>query len=55
MHNLKAIRENIDLFRKKISDRNVDINFDELLKLDKKNREIIQNKEKLEQEKKNHI
>ena len=52
MHNLKLIRENSDLFRKKISDRNVDINFNELLTLDKKNREIIQNKEKLEQEKK---
>ena len=52
MHNLKLIRENSDIFRKKISDRNVDVNFDELLTLDKKNREIIQKKEKLEQEKK---
>ena len=52
MHNLKSIRENPDIFRKKISSRNVDINFDELLNLDKKNREIIQKKEKLEQEKK---
>ena len=52
MHNLKTIRENSDLFKKKIIDRNVKINFEELLKLDKKNREIIQKKEKLEQEKK---
>jgi len=52
MHNLKTIRENPDLFKKKILDRNVKINFEELLKLDKKNREIIQKKEKLEQEKK---
>ena len=52
MHNLKLIRENPDFFGKKISDRNVDINFNELLTLDKKNREIIQNKEKLEQKKK---
>ena len=52
MHNLKLIRENPDIFRKKISNRNVNINFDELLNLDKKNREIIQKKEKLEQEKK---
>ena len=44
MHNLKSIRENPDIFRKKISSRNVDINFDELLNLDKKNREIIQKK-----------
>ena len=52
MHNLKSIRENPDFFKKKILDRNVKINFEELLKLDKKNREIIQKKEKLEQEKK---
>ena len=52
MHNLKSIRENPDVFRKRISSRNVDINLDELLNLDKKNREIIQKKEKLEQEKK---
>ena len=52
MHNLKLIRENPDIFRKKISNRNVDVNLDELLNLDKKNREIIQKKEKLEQEKK---
>ena len=52
MHNLKSIRENPDVFKKKISSRNVDINLDELLNIDKKNREIIQKKEKLEQEKK---
>ena len=52
MHNLKLIRENSDFFRKKISNRDVNINLDELLNLDKKNREIIQKKEKLEQEKK---
>ena len=52
MHNLKTIRENIDLFKKKIKERNVTVNFDELLILDKKKREILQKKEKLEQEKK---
>ena len=52
MHNLKNIRENTDLFKKKISNRNVKINLDELIHLDKKIREIIQKKEKLEQEKK---
>ena len=52
MHNLKTIRENPNLFKKKILERNVKINFEELVKLDKKNREIIQKKEKLEQEKK---
>ena len=52
MHSLKTIRENPNLFKKKILDRNVKIDFEELLKLDKKNRETIQKKEKLEQEKK---
>ena len=52
MHNLKSIRENPDLFKKKISERNVNIDIDDLLNLDKKNREIILKKEKLEQEKK---
>ena len=37
MHNFKLIRENPDIFRKKISNRNVDVNLDELLNLDKKN------------------
>ena len=52
MHNLKEIRKNIDLFKKKISERNVKINLDNLLEADKKNRELIQKKESLEQEKK---
>ena len=52
MHSLKTIRENPNLFKKKILDRNAKIDFEELLKLDKKNRETIQKKEKLEQEKK---
>ena len=52
MHNLKTIRENIDFFKKKIKERNVTVNFNELLLLDKKKREILQKKEKLEQEKK---
>ena len=52
MHNLKTIRENLDFFKKKIKERNVTVNFDELLILDKKKREILQKKEKLEQEKK---
>ena len=47
MHNLKNIRENSALFKKKISDRNVKVNVDELLSLDKQNREIIQKREKI--------
>ena len=52
MHNLKLIRENSDTFKKKIFNRNVNLNLNELLNLDKKNRDLIQKKEKLIQEKK---
>jgi len=52
MHNIKEIRKNLDVFKKKISERNSKINFDSLIELDKENRELIQHKEKKEQEKK---
>ena len=52
MHNLKLIRENLGDFKNKISKRNTKVDFDKLIKLDKKHREIIGNKEKLEQQKK---
>jgi Seryl-tRNA synthetase len=52
MHNLKDIRKNIDFFEKKIKERNTTIDFKSLIKLDEKNRLLIQKKEKLEQEKK---
>ena len=52
MHNIKSIRENPDLYKKKLEDRNLKVNFKDLLDLDKKNREIIQKKEKFEQERK---
>ena len=52
MHNIKSIRENPDLYKRKLEDRNLKVNFNDLLDLDKKNREIIQKKEKFEQERK---
>jgi len=52
MHSLKEIRKNIDLFEKKIKERNSNIDFKSLIKFDKENRNLIQSKEKLEQEKK---
>ena len=52
MHNIKEIRKNLDFFKKKISERNSSINFDDLIVLDKENRVLIQQKEKKEQEKK---
>ena len=52
MHNIKFIRNDPDLFTKKLTDRNIDINIKSILDLDKENRKLIQNIEKLEQEKK---
>ena len=52
MHNIKDIRKNIDQFKKKIDERNVKIDFNLLVQLDKKNRELIHQKEVFEQEKK---
>jgi seryl-tRNA synthetase len=52
MHNIKEIRKDLEFFKKKISERNCSIDFDDLIKLDKDNRELILQKEKKEQEKK---
>ena len=52
MHSIKEIRNNLVFFKKKISQRNSLINFDDLIVLDKENRKLIQEKEKKEQEKK---
>ena len=52
MHDIKLIRKNPDFFTKKLSERNTKIDIKFLLDLDQKNRILIQEKEKLEQEKK---
>ena len=52
MHNIKDIRKDIDNFKNTIKNRNVDIDFDQILTLDEDNRKLIQEKEKLEMEKK---
>ena len=52
MHNIKDIRKDIKVFEKKLNSRNSNVDLNELLKLDKQNRDIIQKKEKLEQDKK---
>ena len=53
MHNLKQIRENLEYFKKSLTHRNSEVNYDQILDLDKKNRNLIQEKEKFEMEKKN--
>ena len=52
MHDIKLIRDNPENFSKKLSYRNVKLDIKELLRLDKKNRDIIQKKEGLEEKKK---
>ncbi|MFL2897861.1 MAG: serine--tRNA ligase [Candidatus Pelagibacter sp.] len=52
MHNIKDIKSNLEVFIKSISKRNFKIDEKLLLSLDNKNRDLIQKKEKLEQEKK---
>ena len=52
MHNIKDLRTNIDNFKKLIESRNADIDFQQILNLDKDNRSLIQEKEQLEMEKK---
>ena len=52
MHNIKDIRDNIDDFIKLILKRNVKIDKNNIIDLDKNNRKLIQEKEKLEKEKK---
>ena len=52
MHNIKEIRKDLNFFKKKISERNSSINFEKLMIFDRNNRNLIQQKEKKEQEKK---
>ena len=52
MHDIKSIRKNPNIFKEKLKLRDSNLDLESLLKLDVKNRELIQKKEKLEQEKK---
>ena len=52
MHDLKYIRDNFDIFKKKMLNRNSVNNFDIIINLDKKNRQLISEKETLEKQKK---
>ena len=50
MHNIKELRKNLSTFKKKLLDRNFYLDTDLFKSLDDKNRELISEKEKLEQE-----
>jgi seryl-tRNA synthetase len=52
MHNIKEIRNNLDLFKSSLKKRFLEADFDKILELDEKNRKLIQEKENLEKEKK---
>jgi len=52
MHNIKDIRNDFENFKNQIKDRNFDANLDDLVSLDKENRNLIHDKEKYEMEKK---
>ena len=52
MHNIKDLRKNLETFKKRFKERNVDFDLTGFEKLDNLNRKLINDKEKLEQEKK---
>ena len=52
MHNIKDLRKNLKLYKKKLFDRNFELDINEFEKLDNINRKLINEKEKLEHEKK---
>ena len=52
MHNVKDLRKNLDNFKKKLKDRNLNFDTSNFNKLDELNRKFIVKKELLEQEKK---
>ena len=49
MYNLKELRKNIESFKKKLHNRNVDFDINDFNEKDKLNRDLIGKKEKLEQ------
>ena len=52
MHNIKEIRNNLNLFKTSLKKRFLEIDINKILKLDEDNRKLIQQKENLEKEKK---
>ena len=52
MHNIKEIRNNLELFKSSLEKRFIEIDVKKILELDAQNRKIIQEKENLEKEKK---
>ena len=55
MHSIKDLRKNLEIFKKKLLERNINFDKEEFIKKDNLNRELINKKEKLEQEKKIYL
>ena len=52
MHNIKEIRNNLELFKSSLKKRFIEVDVKKILELDAQNRKLIQEKENLEKEKK---
>ena len=52
MHSIKHIRNNFEVFKNSIKGRNFDVSLNDIIELDRENRNYIQEKEELEMEKK---
>ena len=52
MHNIKEIRNNLELFKSSLKKRFIEVDVKKILELDTQNRKLIQEKENLEKEKK---
>jgi seryl-tRNA synthetase len=52
MHNIKELRANLEIYKQKFKQRNLEFDVDKFNKLDELNRKLILKKESLEQEKK---
>jgi len=52
MHNIKDIRNNLDLFKNSLKKRFLEVDLKKILEFDEENRKLIQKKENLEKEKK---
>ena len=55
MHDIKYIRNNSDIFKDFLKKKFLNIDVNNILKLDEHNRKLIQEKESLENEKKNYF
>ena len=55
MHNIKEIRNNLDLFKSSLKKRFLEIDFDEILELDEKNQKTNSKKRKSRKRKKRNF